>query len=638
MAQYESLKDYLSLNRKDEILKKVNEYIQADSNVESNCLLKDFTIITVRCVEEIFPTAMVFMDVSAEVYNNNNTSVPSVYYSISFSGNVLTGFSGLNLIFTAEISENELHEENIPAMFCLPDISIDTIEEEAQRLNRILCTLIKKDPEHKYWFDPVKVKEKYKLKMWPAELNNDILGQIRFTPSRADIYDIRDMSKCFLNEPIPENSILINSDYYKEHSKRYDDIIVATHELVHWDLHKMYFNIMQLLEGDFNHMSCSSEPIVFEDSMSLKDKAYWYAEWQANELAIRVAMPKHLVEKAIEEYNNDENVHNPTDKPFSGMYYHHMIEKLSWDFNVPEVIVKERLRQLGYDYADGTFYTVDVSKYQPFTFTQGTLKENETFVIDRENYERLLRENKDFAELIESKICVYTGCVVCINSPKYINYSIYNNQLNYSLSEYALGHADECCLIFTSCTSYDTNKQIPLTWNSYLCCDIINKDKKLRFKAEENMKVSEYRDRHIERIRNDEEMYGKILKAGKDDFSEIFTFIMDKEYADEESDKMPQLRKKDLAEFIGCDDKTIQNYRTGKSLPDTIEKVMLICLALETGPKVSKNLIEKSIGGIPDVGNKKIAYETLLEHTYLPLDEWNRILEYNFDLPPIKFK
>ena len=151
------------------------------------------------------------------------------------------------------------------------------------------------------------------------------------------------------------------------------------------------------------------------------------------------------------------------------------------------------------------------------------------------------------------------------------------------------------------------------------------------------MKVSEYRDRHIERIRNDEEMYGKILKAGKDDFSEIFTFIMDKEYADEESDKMPQLRKKDLAEFIGCDDKTIQNYRTGKSLPDTIEKVMLICLALETGPKVSKHLIEKSIGGIPDVGNKKIAYETLLEHTYLPLDEWNRILENNFDLPPIKF-
>jgi hypothetical protein len=127
------------------------------------------------------------------------------------------------------------------------------------------------------------------------------------------------------------------------------------------------------------------------------------------------------------------------------------------------------------------------------------------------------------------------------------------------------------------------------------------------------------------------------LKAGKDEFSEIFTFIMDKEYADEESDKMPQLRKKDLAVFIGCDDKTIQNYRNG-GYPDTIEKAMLVCLALETGPKVSKHLIEKSVGGIRDAGNKKIAYETLLEYTYLPLDEWDRILKNNFGLPPIRFK
>jgi len=144
MAQYESLKDYLNLNRKDEILKKVNEYIQADSNVESNCFIKDFTIITVRCVEEIFPTAMVFMDVSAKIYNNNNTGISSAYYSISFTGNVLTGFLGLNLIFAAEISERELHEENIPAMFCLPDITCDTLEEEANKLHRIYVLLSKK--------------------------------------------------------------------------------------------------------------------------------------------------------------------------------------------------------------------------------------------------------------------------------------------------------------------------------------------------------------------------------------------------------------------------------------------------------------------------------------------------------------
>ncbi|MBR6983360.1 MAG: hypothetical protein IKH75_07510 [Ruminococcus sp.] len=643
MARYESLKDYLSLNRKDEILKKVNEYIQADSNVESNCFLKDFTIITVRCVEEIFPTAMVFMDVSAEVYNNNNTSVPSVYYSISFSGNVLTGFSGLNLIFTAEISENELHEENIPAMFCLPDISIDTIEEEAQRLNRILCTLIKKDPEHKYWFDPVKVKEKYKLKMWPAELNNGILGQIRFTPSRADIYDIRDMSKCFLNEPIPENSILINSDYYKEHSKRYDDIIVATHELVHWNLHKMYFNIMQLLEGDFNHMSCSSEPIVFEDSMSLKDKAYWYAEWQANELAMRVAMPKHLIKEAIDEYENSiSESHRVINSslPHDGFYYKIMIQRFSWWFNVPSGLLRKRFRQLGYDFADGFRFDDedDYSVFPSLSFVHGSLKENETFIIDCNNYERLMTDNKEFAELINDKICVYTGYVVCINNPKYIRYSINNDKIEYDLSRYAIDHADECCLIFEL---YDDTPTPTMTYSyynqAYLCC-LIEKYKDKEYNQTRNVTVFEQQQRMVLWLKNDKELYDQIIKEGITTFSEVLSYIMDNVIKlPEDSEKRKKLIKKDLAEFIGCDDKTIQNYRNG-DFPDTIEKAMLICLALETGPKVSKMLIEKSVGGIPDVGYKKIAYEFLLYNTHLPLDEWNRILENDFDLPPIKFK
>ena len=618
MAQYESLKDYLSLNRKDEILKKANEYFQAHSDVKNNACLKDITIITVSCVEGIYPTAMVFMDVSAEVYNNNNTSVSSAYYSISFSGNVLTGFLDLELIIAGEISENELYEENIPAMFCLPDISIDTIEEEAQRLNRILCTLIKKDPEHKYWFDPVKVKEKHKLKMWPAELDDGILGQIRFTPSRADIYDIRDMSKCFTDEPIPANAILINSEYYKGHSMSYDDIIVATHELVHWSLHKMYFNIMQLLEGDFNHMSCSSEPIVFEDSMSLKDKAYWYAEWQANELAIRVAMPKHLVEKAIEEYNNDESVHNPTDKPFSGMYYHHMIEKLSWDFNVPEVIVKERLRQLGYDYADGTFVTVDDCSYQPFTFPQGTLKENETFVIDRDNYERLLRENKDFAELIENRYYLYTGYVICINDVKYISPVSYEKGLRFELSHYAREHADECCLKFIR-----HPKQYAVTYTDF---DYLCKLDDGEYLDENGLTQEVIKDyESYKRMKEDEKEARQILaemdKAKVVTFKDALRFHMERLKID----------VKDMCdeEYLKTD--TFLSYYKGKRFP-SIERALIICNKLNLPYSLSIELLKKAHISLNTEDSVHAFYDYLLTITNATLEEWNLLLiENNYD-------
>lgn len=622
MAQYESLKDYLSLNRKDEILKKANEYFQAHSDVKNNVCLKDITIITVSCVEEILPTAMVCMEVSAEVYINNNASVSSAYYSILFSGNVLKGFSDLNLISTGEISEKELHEENIPAMFGLPDIICDTLEEEAQKIHRILCAIIKKDPEHKYWFPVIEINEKYKLNMWPAKLDDGVLGQIRFTPSRADIYDIRDMNKCFTDELIPANVILINSEYYKNHNNRYDDIIVAAHELVHWNLHRMYFYISQLLDDNYQLMNCSSKPIVFDDSMSLKDRAYWYAEWQANELAIRVAMPKHLVEKAIEEYNNDESVHNPTDKPFSGMYYHHMIEKLSWDFNVPEVIVKERLRQLGYDYADGTFVAVDDCIYQPFSFAKGTLKENETFVIDHNNYERLLRENSEFSELITSRIFVYTGYVVCLYDAKYVKPAINNGQISYELTAYAREHADECCLFYTLYSSHIINNYT-FYGQKYLCNEADGAISEYSYDKDGNLIISRKIETIIDRRKKDAQLYDDINSEGIKSFPSALTYIM----------KVAHLTKKIVAERIGCDEKTIQNYRNSQT-PDSIEKVLLCCLGCQTGPKVSRFLIEKSVGGIPDVGLKRTAYEFLLENTNATLEIWNNVLK-EFHLPPI---
>ena len=624
MAQYESLKDYLSLNRKDEILKKANEYFQAHSDVKSNVCLKDITIITVSCVEEILPTAMVCMEVSAEVYINNNASASSAYYSILFSGNVLKGFSDLNLISAGEISEKELHEENIPAMFGLPDIICDTLEEEAQKIHRILCAIIKKDSEHKYWFPVIEIKEKYKLKMWPAKLDDGVLGQIRFTPSRADIYDIRDMNKCFTDEPIPANVILINSEYYKSHNNRYDDIIVAAHELVHWNLHRMYFYISQLLDDNYQLMNCSSKPIVFDDSMSLKDKAYWYAEWQANELAIRVAMPKHLVEKAIEEYNNDESVHNPTDIPFSGRYYQNMIYKLSWDFNVPEVIVKERLRQLGYDYAEGTFVTVDDCTYKPFTFTQGTLKENETFVIDRENYERLLREDNTFAELIESKICVYTGYVICLNDTKYIKPYWAGKNISFKLTDYGREHADECCLILKACLKDISRISIPTT----IACLCKLEDGNYSTIISDNLVLTEdgINDRKAhEKKKEDEKKVEKIL--AKMTVSDITTFQQALRFHMGERG----IKASDMADGLYLKKDTLDGYLTDPSNEKfrnpSLEAIMVICNILKLEYKLSKHLIDKAGKSLVEGNKKHDMYDYLLTITNASLEEWDLYLE-----------
>ncbi len=132
--------------------------------------------------------------------------------------------------------------------------------------------------------------------MWPAELPEECLGQIRFEASSATIYDINDPYTPHPNYLIPANSILLNVKYYR------NEIITAAHELVHWEIHRDYMRLLQFLDDRYKVMECKSVTIPLDNNMPLKEKARWYAEWQANELAIRVAMPKHIVEEAIAEY------------------------------------------------------------------------------------------------------------------------------------------------------------------------------------------------------------------------------------------------------------------------------------------------------------------------------------------------
>ncbi len=469
MSQYDSLKDYLELNYKKTIIQGINDYIKKKS-VEAEDKIKDITILTLA-FGTTFPmdclslTIGVAATLSDSVDNNSDTR----YYNIMLSGDITIGFSNLCVMIVEEATEESLQTETVLSLFGLPDVSRDSLEDEAERIHAVLTARTPINDKHRYWFPVIKIKEKYRMKMWPANLDKGVLGQIRFVPSRADIYDIKDMSKRYPDEPIPSNSILLNSKYYTNEADSCGDVITAAHEFVHWYHHQLYFLIMRLLDNSTVEMSCSSEPIAFDDSMSLKDKVYWYAEWQANELSMRLTMPKHLVERAIDEYNKDESVHNHADMPFSGMYYQNMIYKLSWVFNVPVEIMKRRLRQLGYDYADGTCVTVDDCTYQPFTSAYGTLKENETFVIDRNNYERLLSENKNFAELIESKLFVYTGYVICLNDIKYIKPQFLDGRLYFILSDYAKEHADECCMKFSLDAKVNVTRNPVLYDENFLC-------------------------------------------------------------------------------------------------------------------------------------------------------------------------
>jgi DNA-binding Xre family transcriptional regulator len=501
-------------------------------------------------------------------------------------------------------------------MFGLPDIAVDTLEEEADRVHKSLYTSVKRNEEHRYRFEPVLIKEKFKksdnMHMWPAELPEECLGQIRFEASSATIYDINDPCTPHPNYPIPANSILLNVKYYRNEIGC-DDIITAAHELVHWEIHRDYMRLLQFLDDRYKVMECKTVPIPLDNNMSPKEKASWYAEWQANELAIRVAMPKHLVEEAIAEYNNDESVHNPADIPFSGMYYQNMIYKLSWDFNVPKEVMKKRLRQLGYDYADGTLVTVDDCFYPPFTFPRGTLKENETFVIDRENYERLLHENSDFSELINSGRYVYLGYAICLRDPKYVTEEKVES-LEPILSEYARENAHKCLLKFRFRNEKASNQSY------YYSAFYLNKIPEYNEIVPESFELCEedtgLDSTTVAQIKEYNETLDMLNSPSLSTLANTVVYYMKEKKKDENT----------LYKDAGLTLTALRKIYQGKTKKPEMKTVMGLCIGLELDNDECYDLFEKAGYNIREDTLQNRAYRYLFNNTFLGVKECNLIL------------
>jgi transcriptional regulator with XRE-family HTH domain len=253
-------------------------------------------------------------------------------------------------------------------------------------------------------------------------------------------------------------------------------------------------------------------------------------------------------------------------------------------------------------------------------------------VIYPKDYKKLVQENKDFAALISSGNYIYLGYVVCRLNEKYIDVVFDTDSVEFVLSDFARNHADECCIKFCLKDKNAENYYSQYLHREYLCKEEFSETSEYYYNKKTNGLSSLIEHMIEDEIEKEDkkgvELIHKMEAKGIKEFPEIFTYIMDKA-------SKPRLTKAEVAEVLGCSDKTIQNYRNGQQVPDNIDTVMLICLACKTSPKVSTLLIEKTVGGIPDIGLQKTAYKFLLKYTDTSLKYWNMMLD-EFELPHIK--
>lgn len=71
------------------------------------------------------------------------------------------------------------------------------------------------------------------------------------------------------------------------------------HECVHWERHKMFFELMRLLSHECHSISCKIIEIYGKDKT--KSTPLDWIEWQANTLAPKILMPVSTTKKFIQD-------------------------------------------------------------------------------------------------------------------------------------------------------------------------------------------------------------------------------------------------------------------------------------------------------------------------------------------------
>lgn len=290
--------------------------------------------------------------------------------------------------------------------------------------------------------DPIEVANAMGLTMYYAPLGDNVFGKTYFGEEKVTIFEDNDViDRNEIEVMTTPGTILINPDvYFMRNIGSANNTII--HECVHWDRHRKAFELLNLLEGTARHISCEIVEGEY-NGLAPSESALKWMEWQANQLAPRILMPKKTIVKLYGELLKDEFLLHPLRRYAENLQA--VVGKIADYFEVSHLAAKLRLIELGYEEAEGTFVFCESRGLPPYAFRKGIIDKNHSFVIGENNLIRSILMNPKLTELYAKGILVYANGMLCFNDPKYV---MLNENGRYILTDYALEHVDECCFLF----------------------------------------------------------------------------------------------------------------------------------------------------------------------------------------------
>lgn len=551
------------------------------------------------CHDDLGP--MIRMDIHCEAdlvtmslgTNKTVADRKTKWFTVYTNAILANGLKDFCVTDVEEYNPNTFEKPGALDEYLVPYIYSDQLEDEAEDFYEFYCSgPVILDA----WILPVgQILGEMGVDYYEAPLPKNVFGRMYFNPSFEDVYEYDSYmiqrlkgkkERHLVNKEIKAGTMLINSESYFMGDVG-STLNTIAHEIIHWEKHQKFFEILSLLNEDETNLSCAVEPQMSPEHLEGVQKALWWAEWQANALAPRILMPRTIFTSLFSQIYDEQR---KTPYFHSGEIMERTLDKLGMCFGVSKYAAKLRALQLGYKCAEGALLVVDGHYHPPFTFNPEALGDYQTFILDRENYEKNYENNAKFTQLVDSGKFLYVGCLVCINDPLYVRPAKEYEPGEYALTDYALENVDECCLKFTR--NFETVNSSGDFYNQcYLSHDVnaiaFCESKTIEYEDNQDViKQAEELDKIDDEIDRILEIYEKLPKA--------FHLTLDAHM--ERLKKSSKITNLELECRTGITERYIRQMRKEKTNVSP-EYVYAICIGLHLHPLFSDDLVEKACGG-----------------------------------------
>lgn len=279
---------------------------------------------------------------------------------------------------------------------------------------------------------------------------------------------------------IPAHTIVINESHDSHNYPQFE----IFHECFHYEEHYLFYRLQGLCCNDtkkIKTIEVSSEDTAGGASPSRsetglgkldgqvrgfkgqtgrrKAKKDWadpvfFMEKQADRGAIGLIMPATpTFQMILEECRKARaKVTEIAGRSFrhTGELYEQVGIELSKVFGVPHFRMRMRMIQLGFVEARGSLNYADRQMIEPFAFDTDAWREvTHTFVVSGKAVEKMISQNADFKNIMQSGEYIYADGHVVRNDPRYVRKVSDREHGNcLLLTDWANSHVDECCLRF----------------------------------------------------------------------------------------------------------------------------------------------------------------------------------------------